>query len=47
MSGFLRKIRRNLLKKELGNNKIRQAYHLKYDSLEKRLRDGFKNTRKK
>lgn len=46
MSGFLRKLRREKLKKQLGSNKIKEAYHSKYDSLEKRLRDGMRNARK-
>lgn len=45
--GFLRKLRREQLKKQLGNNKIKDFYHSRYDSLEKRMRDGIKNARKK
>lgn len=43
MSGLLRKIRRNKIKKQMGNNKIRDFYHTQYDSLEKRLKNGMNN----
>lgn len=45
MSGFARKLRRNKLKQELGSNKIKEYYHSKYDSLEKRLKAGIKNAK--
>ena len=38
MSGLLRKVRRNELKKQMGNNKIGEFYHTQYDSLEKRMK---------
>ena len=38
MSGIDRKIKRNKLKKQLGNNKICDYFHTEYDSLEKRMR---------
>ena len=38
MSNMFRKIRRNILKKHLGTNKIREFYHSKYDTLEKKMR---------
>ena len=47
MSGFERKLRREKLKKQLGSNDIKDFYHSKYDSLEKRMRDGIRNARKK
>lgn len=40
MSNCIRKIRRNILKNEIGSNKIREYYHTKYDTLEKRLKNG-------
>lgn len=43
MSGLLRKIRRNKLKKQMGNNKIRDFYHTQYDTLEQRLKRGMNN----
>lgn len=45
MSNFVRKLRRNKLKQELGTNKIREYYHSKYDTLEKRLKRGIKNAK--
>lgn len=45
MSNCIRKLRRNKLKQELGTNKIREYYHTKYDSLEKRLKAGIKNAK--
>ncbi len=43
--GFERKLRREQLKKQLGTNKINEFYHAKYDSLEKRMRDGIKRAK--
>lgn len=43
---LLRKVRRNQLKKQMGNNKINVFYHQQYDSLEKRLKRGIKNAQK-
>ena len=48
---FERQLRRNKLKQELGNNKIREFYHTRYDTLEQRLIRGMnikegKNARK-
>lgn len=40
MSNVLRKIKRNKLKKQMGNNKICDVYHTEYDSIEKRLKRG-------
>ena len=37
---FEREMRRRKLKQELGNNKIREYYHTKYDTLEQRLVRG-------
>lgn len=47
MSGFLRKLRREQLKKQLGNNKINDFYHAKYDTLEKRMRDGMRRAKER
>lgn len=46
MSGLLRKIRRNKLKKQMGNNKIKDFYHTQYDTLEDRLIKGINNAKK-
>lgn len=43
---LLRKVRRNELKKQMGNNKIKDYFHTQYDSLEKRLKKGIKNAQK-
>lgn len=45
MSSFERKLKRESLKQEIGNNRIKEYYHSKYDSLEKRLIRGIKNAR--
>ena len=45
MSNWIRKQRRNELKKELGSNKIKEAFHTRYDSLEKRLIAGMKRAK--
>lgn len=46
MSGLLRKVKRNKLKNQMGNNKINDYFHTQYDSLEKRLKRGIKNAQK-
>jgi hypothetical protein len=46
MSNLLRKVRRNKLKNQMGNNKINDYFHTQYDSLEKRLKRGIKNAQK-
>lgn len=46
MSNLTRKIKRNKLKKQMGNNKINDYFHTQYDSLEKRLKRGMKNAQK-
>lgn len=46
MSNYIRKIRRNKLKQELGNNKIRDVFHTRYDTLEQRLIRGMKEAQK-
>lgn len=38
MSSLLRKVRRNELKKQMGNNKINSFYHQQYDTLAERIR---------
>lgn len=38
MSNLLRKVRRNQLKKQMGNNKINEFYHQQYDTIEERMR---------
>lgn len=38
MSGLLRKVRRNKLKKDFGNNNIKDYYHEQHDTLEQRMR---------
>lgn len=43
MSNLLRKVRRNKIKKQMGNNKIKEFYHTKYDTLEQRLIRGMNN----
>lgn len=43
MGGISRQINRNKLKKELGNNKINEAYHNEYDSIEQKMRREIKN----
>lgn len=45
--GFERQLKRNILKKELGNNKINELFHAQNDPLWKRLQNGMKNARKK
>jgi len=46
MSNLLRKVRRNQLKKQMGNNKICDYFHTQYDTLEKRLKRGMNNAKK-
>lgn len=43
MGSLARKLRRNQLKKELGTNKIKQAFHEEFETLEQKLRKEFKN----
>lgn len=38
MSNLLRKVKRNELKKQIGNNKIKDFYHTQYDTLEQRMK---------
>lgn len=38
MSSLLRKVRRNQLKKQMGNSKIKEFYHNQYDTIEQRMR---------
>lgn len=38
MSGIDRKVRRNQLKKQMGNNKINEFYHQQYDTIGERMR---------
>ena len=38
MSGIDRKIKRNKLKKQMGNNKINEFYHQQYDTIGERMR---------
>lgn len=38
MSNLSRKVRRNQLKKQMGNNKINEFYHQQYDTIEERMR---------
>lgn len=47
MSNWIRKQRRNELKKELRTNKIRDYWHQQNDPLWKRLQDGMRNASKK
>lgn len=44
MSGFVRKLRRNKLKQELGTNKIKDFWHTQNDTLEQRLKRGMEKT---
>lgn len=46
MSGIERKIRRNQLKKELGTNKIKQAFHEEFETLEGKIKREQKNANK-
>lgn len=39
----VRKLRRNRLKRMMGNNKIKQAYHERYDTLEQKIRRDMSN----
>lgn len=41
-----RKVRRNKLKKELGTNKINEAFHDRYDTLEQKIRKELKKNAK-
>lgn len=41
----VRKLRRNRLKRMMGNNKINQEYHERYDTLEQKFRRGNTNGR--
>lgn len=41
-----RKVKRNKLKKELGTNKINEAYHDRYDTLEQKIRKDLKKNAK-
>lgn len=41
-----RKVRRNKLKKELGTNKIKEAFHDRYDTLEQKIRKELKKNAK-
>lgn len=43
MSNLTRKIKRNKIKKQMGNNKIKDFYHTQYDTLEQRLIRGMSN----
>jgi len=47
MSNCIRRLRRNKLKQELKTNKIKDYYHTRYDSLEKRLKRGMSNNDKR
>lgn len=38
MGSLARKIRRNQLKKELGTNKIKQAFHEEFETLEAKIK---------
>ena len=46
MGSYARKLERNKLKKELGNNNISELFHASHDPLWKRLQDGMKNAKK-
>lgn len=46
MSGIERKIRRNQLKKKLGTNKIKQAFHEENETLEQKIKREQKNANK-
>lgn len=45
MGGIARKIKRNELKRQLGNNKIKELFHSQNDTIEKRLRDGIRRAK--
>ncbi len=45
MSNILRKVRRNQLKKELNTNKIQDAYHDRYDTIEQKVKRSIKNAK--
>lgn len=47
MASYLRKLRRNQLKKVLGNNKIKDYWHQQNDSLEQRLIAGMKKAKER
>lgn len=47
MGSLARKLKRNKLKKELGNNKISELFHASHDPLWKKLSTGLKNGPKK
>jgi len=42
MGSFARKLARNKLKQEMGNNRIREEFHNRYDSLEQRIKRELK-----
>lgn len=46
MGSIFRKIERNKIKKELGNNKINEFFHTQNDSLEKRIRKAKREAKK-
>ena len=46
MSSIDRKIKRNMLKKKLGTNKIKDFYHSEYDTLEQKMKK-VKNIKRK
>ena len=46
MAGMERKIKRNMLKKHLNSNKIRDFYHSYNDTLEKRMREAKREAKK-
>lgn len=45
MSNYIRQIRRNKIKNQIGSNKIREEYHNQYDTIEKIGRRVKKNER--
>ena len=45
MGSLERKLKRNQLKKELGNNNISELFHASHDPLWKRLQEGMKRAR--
>ncbi len=47
MSNFIRKLKRNKLKQQLGTNKIKEFWHTQNDSIEKRLKRGIENAKKR
>ena len=46
MGSLARKLKRNQLKKELGNNNISELFHASNDPLWKKLSTGLKNAQK-